>query len=313
MAINVNTATQAQQLYPDQTSSQTSATSPQQSQTVTPQGDYSQLFQPGYLGAPATVNPTQAGAGTVDLSQLFGGWQGATNSNAQTSLSPSLTNSLGSNQTIQQLLQGFAPQAQNSTNQLNQTLADFGVGGGQAVGAQTQLQGQLAASLAPSIASAIQNSQANQLNAGEFGTSNALNQSLANSGAANTNTNALNSIFGSTLGNNANNVQNTNQFNAGSQNSADQYNASALNSTNAANVGQQNQTNQSTLNDLLNQYYAQLSAFSSINSGGQTAGNQNAVNYGQDITTQQDPFTTIFGDLAGAGAQLGSASIKAGA
>lgn len=296
MAVNVNTETQAQQLYggaaQPQPQTQTAAQQATQAQPAAQanSANYASLFQPGYLGAPATVNPTQAGAGTVDIGQLMQGWQGSSQ------LAPSLTNSLGSSSTIQQLLQGFAPQAQNSTNQLNQTLADFGVGGGQAVGAQTQLQSQLAASLAPSIASAIQNSQGNQLAAGE-----------ANQGAANTNTNALNSIFGSTLGQNANNLQSTNQFNAGSQNTADQYNASALNSTNAANVGQQNQTNATTLQDLMNQYNAQLGAFSSINTGGQTAGNQNAVNYGQDITTTQDPFTQIFGDLAGAGGQIGAA------
>ena len=126
-----------------------------QPQQATAPGQLSSLFQPGYLGTPATVAPTTA--------------------NAPTALDPSLVNSLGPQATIQQLLAGLQPQAQSAENNLNQTLADFGVGGGQAVGAQSQLQSQLMSSIAPSIASAIQGSQGNQLQAGEFGTSNGLN------------------------------------------------------------------------------------------------------------------------------------------
>jgi hypothetical protein len=264
---------------------------PQSSGTTGATANYGSLFQPGYLGAPATTQATTAAPGTVNLGQLFSGWQGASQ------LSPGLTNSLGAGSTIQQLLAGLQPQAQNASNQLTQTLADYGVGGGQAVGAQDQLQSQLMASIAPSIASAIQNSQANQLGAGEF-----------NSGAQNTNTNALNSIFGSTLGQNANNLQSTNQFNAGQLNTSAQNNANAMNSTNAANVGQYNQSNATTLQDLMSQYYAQLGAFNQINTGGQTAGNQNAVNYGQDITVS-DPFAQIFGPLMGAAGQASSSFI----
>src|SRR5271166_2522236 len=101
------------------------------------------LTQPGYLGAPSTL----------DMSQF----------------SP--------NATIQELLAGFAPQAQSAGNNLNQTLADFGINGGQAVSAMSQLQAQLGGALAPSIAGAIQNSQGNLLQGGEFnaGATNATN------------------------------------------------------------------------------------------------------------------------------------------
>lgn len=37
--------------------------------------------------------------------------------------------------------------------------------------------------------------------------------------------------------------------------------------------------------------------FNQINTGGQNAGNQNAINYGQDITTTPDPFAQVFGGL----------------
>lgn len=60
---------------------------------------------------------------------------------------------------IQQILTGFAPQAAQSTNALNNTLAAMGIVGGGATDAQTALQGQLAAALAPTLASSIQNSQ----------------------------------------------------------------------------------------------------------------------------------------------------------
>jgi len=229
------------------------------------------LLQPGYLGSPAT-------------------YQGSTVTGAQTNaaqLDPNLVNSLGSGATIQQLLAGFQPQAQNSDNQLNQTLADFGVTGGQAVGAMTQLQGQLGAALAPSIASAIQNSQANTLNAGEFNTGNTQQANLANQASTNT----------------------ADLANQGSTNQANQYNATAENATNAANVGQFNQSQNEQLNALLQQYYAQLGAFNNINNSGQGAANQNAVNFGNDITVS-DPFADVFGPLVGAGATLGAKAVK---
>jgi hypothetical protein len=138
------------------------------------------------------------------------------------------TSQFSPNATIQQILAGFAPQAQSSENNLNQTLADFGINGGQAVGAMTQLQSQLGASLAPSLANAIMGSQGMQLQGGEF-----------NSGAYN------------------------------------------------------------------NQQQDIWNAISGIIGGGQSAGNTNANNYGQTITTQQNPFASIFSGLTGAAGAAG--------
>ena len=59
---------------------------------------------------------------------------------------------------------------------------------------------------------------------------------------------------------------------------------------------------------MLNQYYAQLGDFSNINTSGQGASNQNAVNYGNDITTTPNPFVQIFGQLEQNGEQLAAAS-----
>ena len=75
---------------------------------------------------------------------------------------------LSPQQTLAYLQQGFAPQDQTATSNLNSTLADFGINGGQAVGAMGQLQAQLAGAQAPTIANAIQQSQANLLQGGEF-------------------------------------------------------------------------------------------------------------------------------------------------
>lgn len=72
------------------------------------------------------------------------------------------------NATIQQILAGFAPQANQATGNLNQTLADFGINGGQAVNAMSQLQSQLSGAIAPTLANAIMGSQQNQLQGGMF-------------------------------------------------------------------------------------------------------------------------------------------------
>lgn len=297
------TATQTQATQPNYAYSQAS---PAASTPPASQGAAQQLFQPGYLGTPAgytgsTVTAPTANASQYDLSSLYGNWGGPS------TLDPSLTNSLGSNQTLGLLQQSFQPGDQNSNNNLQQQLAAYGVTGGQAVGAMTQLQAQLAAAHSPALASAIQNSQANQLNAGEF-----------NSGAQNTNTNTLNSLLGNALGQNSSNQESTNQFNAGndltaalnnqqSTNVANNYNATAANNTNAANVGEYNQSQNQQLNALLQQYYAQLGAFNNINGSAQGAGNTNATNYGQDITVQ-DPFGQVFGALGQAGAAYAGAA-----
>lgn len=321
-------------------------------------GASTSLSQPGYLGAPATVapttyaaqgaNPQVAGANSsnaaqLDLHSLLSQWQAPTQASAVGNVSApgldsGLLNSLGSNQTIAALLQGFAPQAAQSTQNLNQTLANFGVTGGQNVAANTQLQAQLAAALSPSIASAIQNSQGNQLNAGEFGAgqtqqanlanqSTHLSQNNLNAQLQGTNVGQQNSALLSALGINTSNQQQTNlanqqaqnqgmefnanavnqgnqfnanagnqagQFNANSSNAAANYNANAQNATNAANVSQFNNSNQTALNQMINDYLAQLGQFGNINGAGQNAGNQNAINYGQDISTS-DPLGELIG------------------
>lgn len=256
------------------------------------QTDYSKLFQPGYLGAPTTVAPTNTNAAQTDLSKLLAGWQNPQGPQAAGAIDPT---QFGSNQTIMQLLQGFAPQAQRSTNNLNQTLADFGVSGGQAVGANTQLQAQLAAALGPSIASAIQNSQGNTLSA--LGQNQGAEVSQNNLAAQLRGTNAgqYNAAFASGLGQNTANEQQTNLANQSAANTANGYNADIFNRTNAANVSQQNQSQQQAITNMLNQYYAQMGAFNQINSGGQGAANNQAIQYGSQVTQQADPFTTIFG------------------
>src|SRR5271166_1707786 len=106
--------------------------------------------QPGYLAPPPTAQATYYG-GTADPSQV-----------------------------IQQILQGFAPQAQSAQNSLNATLAESGLAGGPNVSAQEQLQGQEAAGLAPSIANAIQFAQGQQQQAGLSNTAAANQFTLQN-------------------------------------------------------------------------------------------------------------------------------------
>src|SRR5271165_4068240 len=106
--------------------------------------------QPQYLQAPPQAQATYYG-GTADPSQV-----------------------------IQQILQGFAPQAQSAQNSLNATLAESGLAGGPNVSAQEQLQGQEAAGLAPSIANAIQFSQGQQQQAGLSNTAAANQFTLQN-------------------------------------------------------------------------------------------------------------------------------------
>lgn len=108
---------------------------------------------------------------------------------------------------IQQVLQGFQPQAQQSTSDLNSTLAAMGIVGGGAQQAQTMLQGQLASSLAPTLASVIQNSQGM-----------GLQQSLANASANNQMT-----------GLNIQDILGTNMYNTSAYNNAQSQLANYIN------------------------------------------------------------------------------------
>lgn len=117
-------------------------------------------------------------------------------------LSPQQINALGPQQSINQVLAGFQPQARQAQGALNSQLAAMGIVGGGAQGATQDLQGQLASSLAPTLASTIQNSQGMQLGA-EQGNQSALNAMTGlNVGAANqmTGTN-LQNVMGTNLAN----------------------------------------------------------------------------------------------------------------
>ncbi len=199
-------------------------------------------FQPFYLPNPSMLNPTFM--------------QGA-QSNAQTSLDPNFMQSLGPQSTIQQILQGFAPQAQQSTNALNSQLAAMGVEGGPALDAQTRMQGQLASSLAPSLAQAIQNSQGNQLQGNEFGLQGGLQQALQNAGlqqeTGRTNMQASNTANGINLGN----ILNQQQYN-----------------TQSANAGQS-----ALAQAIQNAYYNNMNAFQNVNLAG-LSGQQGVIQQG---------------------------------
>lgn len=259
--------------------------------------DYSSLFQPGYLGNPTTINPATTTGSQYDLGSLLSQWMNPGGPQAAGGVD---ANQFGAGNTIQSLLQGFAPQAQRSTNNLNQTLADFGVSGGQAVGAQTQLQAQLAAALSPSIASAIQSSQGQQLSALQGNQGAQVSQNNLAAQLQGTNYGQQNSALANALGTNTANNQQANLSNQSATNNAAQYNATAANSTNAANVGQQNLSQQQMITNMLNQYYAQMGAFNQINNGGQTGSNNQALQYGGQVTTS-DPFGQFMGALGQAG------------
>lgn len=100
-------------------------------------------------------------------------------------LDPSIMSALSPNATIQQILQGFAPQAQQANTNLMDTLAASGISGGPAAGLQEQLQSQLASGLAPTLANAIMGSQGNMLQAGLANAGFTQQAGLANQGAAN--------------------------------------------------------------------------------------------------------------------------------
>lgn len=208
------------------------------------------LTQPGYINNVNTYNPSQVN------------YQG---------LNQGLVNSLSPNATVQQIQAAYAPQAQQAETNLNQTLADFGVGGGQAVRAQDQLQSSLAAGIAPALAQAIQASQGMQLGAGEFNAGNSLQAALAN---------------------------------AGSQNQAGMFGAQVGNQANAANVGEFNQRQDQLLQDIIQSWFAKLGAQTAPIGAGQGASNQQAINYGGTITTS-DPFGQIFGGLGAIAPFLG--------
>lgn len=280
------------------------------------------LSQPGYLGGVAGYNASTAG---YDPASVYGaqydpskGWNNVHYNNAQTGqLNSGLLNSLGVDQTLGQIQTGMAPQTQQAEQSLNQQLAEFGVGGGQAIQANQQLQGSLAGGEANAMAAAIQNAQGNMLGAGQFDVGQANQMGLANaqnkyaSHLANSQAEQQNKQFNAQnqLGLNEFNANNANQmglqnsqnalqageFNAGAENQAGQFNANNTNAMNQYNVGMQNQYQEALMNAILGNYGQQMGAQEGFIGSGQNAGNQNAVNYGQTVTQTPGIFQDILG------------------
>lgn len=188
--------------------------------TPPPAQNLAQGLQPFYNPAPPMVQPSFfSGAQIAPNAQSTAQNMQAAQSNAQTGISPELYGSLGADSTIQQLMKAFAPQAQSAQMNLNDSLAAAGLSGGPAIAQTNQLQGTLASSLGNTLAGAIQNSQSNQLGAGEFGASQSLQQALQNAGFQ----------------------QGANQYNAGTQTQNNQFNAGNQNALNAQQAGMQQQ------------------------------------------------------------------------
>jgi hypothetical protein len=242
--------------------------------------------------SPTTINPA------TQLAQVNPTLYGGTN------LAPAATQNLGqvsgiansgmpnlsSNATIQQLLQGFQPQVTEQNGQLAQQLAQFGLSGGPAVAAQNNLDVQQTQAEAPSIASAIQNSQANQLNQAQYGSTAQLNALNANQSA----TNSQNQLQGQLS-------QQTGLANQDAANTANTANVGAINSTTAANTAAQNSAQAAYLAQMQQQWLDQFSAFNSINDAGLGAQNNIAVQGEQNFGTPStaDPYS-------GLGSALGS-------
>lgn len=160
-------------------------------------------LQPTYQGAPTWLNPS---------------YTSGAQSSYNTNLPAGAIAALSPQATIQQILQGFAPQSAQATTALNNSLAASGIVGGPAATAQSELQGQLAASLAPTLANAIQTSQGNVLGAQEFQSGQGLQQALANAQLGEQ-TGLANQSAANQMG----------EFNVGNQIGANQFNATQAN------------------------------------------------------------------------------------
>lgn len=283
--------------------------------------------------APSLINPSQIAqvqASTYQTPNIgnpaqYGGAQIGQTATLDPSMVQALTAQntpdLSANSTIAQLMQAFQPEQQNAQAQLNNQLAQSGLSGGPAVAAQNQLSSQLTQALAPTLAQAIQQSQSNQLNAGQFSTTQLLNSLGANMSALNNqnqnqaqlqqqaglaNQSALNSnqqLY-------AQLNQQTGLANMDARNTANTTNAGALNSTLAANTSAQNQANQEYLSALLQQYQNQFSAFNSINDAGLNTQNQISASGANNFGT---PASDPFGGLASSFASMYAPTAKAAA
>lgn len=277
------------------------------------------IYSPATLdpNALARVQPAYYGGAQVGPTAQYGGAQiGPTallNPSQIQAITQGNTPDLSPQATIQQILQGFQPEATQQQGQLNQQLAAAGLSGGPALAAQQQLATRQTQALAPAIAQAIQQSQQNQLQAGEFG-SNALIQALTgNVGALNTaaqqqagltqqaglaNQSALNSAKQLQ----AQLAQQAGLANADAANTANTANVGAWNTTLASNVAAQNAARQAYLQQLQQQWLDQFSAFNSINDAALGAQNniavQGAENFGAP-TGSSDAYAGLGTALGG--------------
>jgi hypothetical protein len=264
-----------------------------------------QVVAAQYNGAGAGLNPAaQVGNTQIGPTSLL-------NPNQIKGITQGNSPDLSTNATIQQLLAGFQPEITSQNGQLANQLAQFGLSGGPAVAAQNNLDVRQTQAEAPSIASAIQNSQANQMNQGQFN-SNALIQALTgNAGAINSqnliqaqmnqqaglsNQSAINSQ--SQLG--AQLRQQAGLANMDASNTANTANVGAYNSTLEANTAAKNAAQQAYLQQLQSQWYDQFAAQNAINDAGLGAQNSIAVQGQQNFGTPStsDPFSGAQSALA---------------
>lgn len=211
------------------------------------QSGYNPL-QPEYLGAPSTINATTGSAAYYTPTD----YQAST-------LSPQLMNSLGVGQTEQALQNSVAPQYGQQDQQMMQMLATAGVAPSSTAGSTifNNLAQQQLAGISPAMASAIQNSQANQLSAGQF-----------NSGALNT-AGATNAAAANTAGQyNAGAANNMTQFNANAQNAAAQQNLQNSLQQQLYNANAYNAAGNNYFNAQTGAYNNNANAFNALNSQG---------------------------------------------
>jgi len=246
-------------------------------------------LQPGYLPTPATLNAT-----TVNPSYLNQG----------------LLNSLGPQQTETALQNSVAPQYQQQDQQMMQMLATAGLAPSSTAGqtAFNNLAQQQLAGISPAMASAIQNSQSNQLGAGEYNATTGNTASQYNAGSLNTaaSQNLQNQLAQQSYNTGAYNTAGNTYFNAltGAYNN----NANAFNALNnaglsgAEGLASGQQTSGTTLaNTAQTQYpvysnpYSGVSAASFGSAGSYPQPTTTNNYYGTNTQAQQDPSQTGFG------------------
>ena len=257
-----------------------------------------------YGGTNVGPASTTQGASAGNAAQAAGANLGFGN------VDPGLLAMLNPQSTMDQINQGFLPEQQQQQRQLQQALAEAGIVGGAAVNAETNLGRNQTAAMAPTLANAIQNSQSNMLSAANTGSGLLQQTGQFNVGAQNDmsrynaglqqQTGQFNAGQEQELTKLLASLQQQNgQFNAGNQNdmlkqysaqqqqtgiantgaanNATQINAGAQNAVDASNVNSFNSANQQMLQQIMQQYYAQMQGKQSAILGGQSAGNQIGV------------------------------------